>query len=186
MGLRRFTKEPISTFTNLSYVLFAAYKVWGQSIWIMEFYVILAALSLAVGSSLFHGRRKHVFQKVDETSMYGFLIALMVWNLGSVWFIPVGVAVSLAMGLNHQHISSTKGVGLLVIILIILTGLLDSWMTSLIATGIFVFAYLIRRAGEAAFDEYKVTTNIKEFWVYDSLHGIWHILTALAGYIILI
>ena len=186
MNIKKYTKEPISTFTNLAYVLFAAFKVWGESIWIMEFYVILASLSLAVGSSLFHGRRKHIFQKIDETSMYGFLIALMIWNIGSVWFIPFGIIISLAMGLNHQYISSTKGVLSLVIILIILTGLLDSWMTSLLATVVFIIAYFTRQYGESHFNEYKITKGESNFWTYDILHGMWHVETAMAAYMILI
>ena len=174
-------KEKVSTYTNLAYPVLVIWQAWDAH-WVMLSYLAITSIAMGIGSSLFHGTLIHKWQKMDETVMYAFIISLIVWNIGSLWLIPVGLVVSLAMGMNHQHISSTVGVGTLVFLNTLSIGIFHGlWIWALWMVAGFFVALLIRQVGEGFREDFRATRNKESFLIYDILHGVWHIITALVA-----
>lgn len=171
-------KEKISTYTNLAYPILIIWQAWDAH-WAILTYLTITSIAMGVGSALFHGTLVHKFQKMDEAVMYSFISSLIIWNIGSIWLIPVGLIISATMGLNHKHIPTSIGVGVLVFLNALSIGVFHGfWIWALWMIAGFLVALLIRQIGERFRGIFKITREREDFLIYDIFHGVWHIITA--------
>ena len=170
LTIKEITREPISTITNISYIIAAWIAIGGAPFTLLEGYLLLTATALAVGSSLFHSRENKTFQRIDEASMYGLLIAILIHNIGLPWLILVALPASIIMGFHHQRFSSSiwvPALGAVNIAAYIALG--GAWYIQAIALVFFAASYIGRQTGEGIYKTDGPTLT------YDILHGLWHI-----------
>ena len=168
--IKEISREPISTITNISYIIAAWIAIGGAPFTLLEGYLLLTATALAVGSSLFHSRENKTFQRIDEASMYGLLIAILIHNIGLPWLILLALPASIIMGFNHHYFSSSiwvPALGAVNIAVYVAVG--GAWYIQVIALAIFGLSYLVRQIGE------RIYKREGPVFKYDLRHGLWHI-----------
>lgn len=156
-------REPVSTVTNLAYVLAGAYAAFSGE-WLYGATLVF----LGIASGGYHATLSGHWQAADECAMYVTLCAL-----STLYGVPVFAALLMAVALclSWASVSSFTVVPVLVAVNVVLVGFQNIGMAAVLAL-LAVCAYAIR--------QYAVWRGGT---IEDIGHGIWHVLTAAALYI---
>lgn len=168
--LNQYIKNPLSTFTNIAYLVIGI-MVWSNS-WLLG----LTFIMLFVASSGFHALRSKSWHKFDIVAIFYAFGAIA----GYLWFGDVGVFFGIVVGgFGHALYDEFFGkdnryqyyiicLGVVGLIPIILNYPLIYLYYIL---GCYAIAFIVSQLAERRIEE--------NTFIYDSLHAIWHIFSAL-------
>ena len=170
--LKSIMNDSFSTITNLSYIIISFLTIQ------IDVVVSLSYFILGVASTGFHATRNDAWHKFDLVAIFYAIgiTAGFLW-LGSLGTI-IGITIAGIMHYNYGKFESKIGIGWLGIACLVPFIAVNPVYSVYQVVACFLFALILGMIAEKRMEEENPV-------VYDVLHGVWHIFSALALYILL-
>jgi len=177
-------KEPISTLTNLVFVVAGIPMLLTGTL--AGVYTFLCMVLLCVGSWRYHQTLTSRNSGFDEVAMYWAFFALIAVEMSAYieyqTAMALAIAASIIFTVNWRTLAVTTFVPILVFIAIILNGIAAGLVSSLYIFGILMVASIFKFTGPMILQRMN---NTKVAIIIDDIfHSVWHILAAYGMYLL--